>query len=233
MLLTTDLPDPPSRPSKMVIPGNYEVSTFTLVHHNFLIKCWGLEIDRNQRHSFAGCYFELLKTKVNERHLARVCIATQLKLFTRSPRGQAYQAITLPNPMSLHFGLKPINCLRRDNFGCKSIPSCNCPGEERKFQSILSCIWTVTLKGVGSGTPVTSSLRQVPILVSSDLSYWRLIKIRLFICLNFLSPGSNLIGLLRSVRFMCSPSPCHALTACQHHVLLKIVVLHFISQWKK
>ena len=61
---------------KMVIPGNNEVSTFTLVHHSFLIKCWGLEIDRNRRHSFAGRHFELLKTKVNERHLARFCIAT-------------------------------------------------------------------------------------------------------------------------------------------------------------
>ena len=61
---------------KMVIPGSYEVSTFTLVHHSFLVKCWGLEIDRNRRHSFAGRHFELLKTKVNERHLARFCIAT-------------------------------------------------------------------------------------------------------------------------------------------------------------
>ena len=60
---------------KMVIPGNNEVSTFTLVHHSFLIKCWGLEIDRNRRHSFAGRHFVLLETKVNERHLARFCIA--------------------------------------------------------------------------------------------------------------------------------------------------------------
>ena len=30
-----------------------------------------------------------------------------------------------PNPISLYFRLKPINCLRRDSFGCKSIPSCN------------------------------------------------------------------------------------------------------------
>ena len=59
---------------KMAILGNNEVSTFTLVHHSFLIKCWGIEIDRNQRHSFAGRHFELLETKVNERHLVRICI---------------------------------------------------------------------------------------------------------------------------------------------------------------
>ena len=56
------------------------ISTFTLVHHSFLIKCWGLEIDRNRMHSFAGRYFELLKTKVNARHLARFCIATGCKI---------------------------------------------------------------------------------------------------------------------------------------------------------
>ena len=59
----------------MVIFSNYEVSTFILVHHSFLIDVDGVEIDRNQRQSFAGCHFELLKTKVNERHLARFCIA--------------------------------------------------------------------------------------------------------------------------------------------------------------
>ena len=53
-------------------------------------------------------------------------------------------------------------------FGCKSIPSCSCPGEERKFQPVRICILMVILKGVGFGTPVTSSLRQVPILVNSD-----------------------------------------------------------------
>ena len=30
-----------------------------------------------------------------------------------------------PNPSSLYFRLKPINCLRRESFGCKSIPSFN------------------------------------------------------------------------------------------------------------
>ena len=29
---------------KMVIPGNYEVSTFTLAYHSFLIKCWCLTV---------------------------------------------------------------------------------------------------------------------------------------------------------------------------------------------
>ena len=61
---------------KMVISGNYEVSTFTLVHHSFLINVDGLEIDHNRRHSFAGRHFGLFKKKVNERHLARFCIAT-------------------------------------------------------------------------------------------------------------------------------------------------------------
>ena len=92
----------------------------------------------------------------------------QLKLFTSSPQGQAYQAMSLPNPRSLNFGLKPINCLRRDIFGCKSIPSYNFPEEERKFQPVHISIRTVILKRVGSGTPVTSSLRQVPVLVNSD-----------------------------------------------------------------
>ena len=92
----------------------------------------------------------------------------QLKLFTSSPQGQAYQAMSLPNPRSLYFGLKPINCLRRDSFGYKSILSYNCPGEERKFQPVRICIWLVILKDLGSGTPVTSSLRQVPTLVNSD-----------------------------------------------------------------
>ena len=92
----------------------------------------------------------------------------QLKLFTSSPQGQAYQAMSLPNSRSLYFGIQPINCLRRDSFGWKSIPSCNCPGEERKLQPVSIFIRTVILKGVGSGTPVTSSLRQIPILVNSD-----------------------------------------------------------------
>ena len=76
------------------------------------------------------------------------------------------KAMSLPNPRSLYFGLKPISCLHRDSFGCKSIPSCNCPGEERKFQPVRRCIRTVMLNGVGSSTPVTS-LRQVPILVNT------------------------------------------------------------------
>ena len=92
----------------------------------------------------------------------------QLKLFTGSPQGQAYQVMSLPNLRSLYFGLKLINCLHRDSFGCKSFPSCNCPGEERKFQPIRICIRTVILKGVGSGIHVTSSLKQLPIFVNSD-----------------------------------------------------------------
>ena len=94
--------------------------------------------------------------------------ATSVKLFTSSPQWQAYQATSLPNPSSLYFGLNPINCLHRDSFGCKPIPSCNCPGEERKFQPVHICMRSVILKGVGSGTPVISTLRQVPILVNSD-----------------------------------------------------------------
>ena len=80
--------------------------------------------------------------------------------------------MSLPNPRSLYFGPKPINCLRRDSFGFKSIPSCNCPGKERNFQPV--CIMHLdgdTERGgiSGSGTPVTStSVRQVPILVNSD-----------------------------------------------------------------
>ena len=54
----------------------------------------------------------------------------------------------LPSPRSLYFGLNSINFLRRDSFGCESIPSCNCPGKERKFQPVHICIWNVILKGV-------------------------------------------------------------------------------------
>ena len=88
----------------------------------------------------------------------------QINLFTNSS-GAGMQAMFRPKPYrSLYFGLKPINCLRRDS--CKSIPSCNCPGEEGKFQSVRVCI-RCTLKGVGSGTPVPStSLRQL--LVNCD-----------------------------------------------------------------
>ena len=90
----------------------------------------------------------------------------QSKIFTSSSQGQVYQALSLPNPRPLYFGLKPINCLPRDSFGCKSIPSCNCPGKERKFQPSIR---TVIRKGVGTDTPVTStSLRQILILVISD-----------------------------------------------------------------
>ena len=56
--------------------------------------------------------------------------------------------MSLPNPRSLHVGLKPINCLRRDIFGCKSIPGYNCPREERKFQPVHISIRTVILKRV-------------------------------------------------------------------------------------
>ena len=70
----------------MVIRSKYEVSTFTfIIHHSFLIKCWGLEIDRNRRHSFGGCHFELLKTKVNECHLGRFCIDTHCLRMAMSP----------------------------------------------------------------------------------------------------------------------------------------------------
>ena len=86
-----------------------------------------------------------------------------LKLFTSSPHGQAYQAMTL----LLYFGLKPINCHRRDSFGCKSIPSCSCPGKQRKTFQVRIYIRKVIPKGMGSSTPVTSH-RQVPILVNSD-----------------------------------------------------------------
>ena len=55
-----------------------------------------------------------------------------------------------PNPRPLYFGLKSINCLRRDSFDCKSIPSCNCPGEKGNFQSVRVCIQTVIPKGVRS-----------------------------------------------------------------------------------
>ena len=55
-----------------------------------------------------------------------------------------------PWPKLLYLGRKPINsyCLCSDNFCCKSIPSCNCPGKERKFQPVLICIRMVILKGV-------------------------------------------------------------------------------------
>ena len=110
-------------------------------------------------------------TKNNKKNKKKITIQVfdkplQLQLLTSSSQGQAYQVMSLPNPRPLYFGLKPINCLPRDSFGCKSIPSCNCPGKERKFQPSIR---TVIRKGVGSGTPVTStSLRQLPIPVNRD-----------------------------------------------------------------
>ena len=72
--------------------------------------------------------------------------------------------MSLPNPRSLYFGLKPIN-----SFDCKSISSCNCPLKEGKFQSVRVCTRAVILKGVGSGISVPStSLMHVPVLVNGD-----------------------------------------------------------------
>ena len=36
---------------RTVTSGNYDVSTFILVHHDFLIGFVGLKIDRNRRHT--------------------------------------------------------------------------------------------------------------------------------------------------------------------------------------
>ena len=41
-------------------------------------------------------------------------------------------------------------------------------GKKENFSPIRICIRMVILKGVGFGTPVTSSLRQVPFLVNND-----------------------------------------------------------------
>ena len=95
--------------------------------------------------------------------------ATSVKTVYKQSSGTDIQAMSLPKPYVIIFRTKPVNCLRRYSFDCKSIPSCNCPGEKRKFQSIRACIRTVILKGVGSGTPIPStSLRQIHILVHSD-----------------------------------------------------------------
>ena len=80
-------------------------------------------------------------------------------------KGTWYQAMSLPNPRSLYFGLKPINCLRRDSFGCVH-SKLQLSWGRKKFQPVRICIRTVMLNGVGSSTPVTS-LRQVPILVNT------------------------------------------------------------------
>ena len=97
----------------------------------------------------------------------------QLKLlttfyFTSSPQGQAYQAMSCPTLG--HYILDVNSSTGSEEIALvvsKSIPSCNFSGKERKFQHVHICIRTVILKGVGSSTPVTS-LRQVPVLVSSD-----------------------------------------------------------------
>ena len=122
--------------------------------------------DHHDRYGRGTYVSKKKKKKQGKNNNTNLTKPPQLKLFTRSHQGQAYQAMSLPNPRSLYFGLKPINCLRRDSFGCKAIPSCNCPGEERKFQPVRICTLSVILKGLGSGTPVTSSLRQVPVLAS-------------------------------------------------------------------
>ena len=76
---------------------------------------------------------------------------TSVETIYKQSSGTGIQAMSLPKARSLYFGLKPIYCLHRDCIGCKSIPSCNCPGEEGKFQSVCICIRTKILKGLGSG----------------------------------------------------------------------------------
>ena len=123
--------------------------------------------------------------------------------------------MSLPNPRSLYFGLKPNNCLRKDSFGCKSIPSCNCTWKERKFQLVRICIRTMILKGVGSSTPVTS-LRQVPILVNLFIRDNPNKKVCQY--------GAQFMRLFRSLYWLLkSLSYCARLAAClkaRHHGLL-------------
>ena len=106
----------------------------------------------------------------------------QLKLFTSKP-------CLCPNPRSLYFGLKPINCPRETASVVSPFQVAFVLAEKENFSpSVYVCIRTMILKGwdlvllfcvrmhsdddterVGSGTPVPStSLRQAPILVIDD-----------------------------------------------------------------
>ena len=58
----------------------------------------------------------------------------QIKTIYIKSLGEGIHTYPLPNPRIVYFGLKPINCLSRDSFGCKAIPSCNCPGEKELFR---------------------------------------------------------------------------------------------------
>ena len=74
--------------------------------------------------------------------------ATSVEIIYKQSSGTGIPSHVPAQHRSLYFGLKPVNCLHRDRFGCKSILSCSCPGKERKFQPVRICIRTVILKGV-------------------------------------------------------------------------------------
>ena len=84
--------------------------------------------------------------------------------------GEGIHTYPLPNPRILDFGLKLINCLSRDSFGCKAIPSCDCPGEKRALQTIRVCIRTVIRKGVGPSSPALPLWLQTGIYILSIIT---------------------------------------------------------------
>ena len=91
---------------------------------------------------------KLTKTQSRHTHAKNKYNKSSKMPLRSSPQGDSFK----PCPylaLGLHF--KPINCKlspqRRLWLYCKSIPSCNCPGKERKFSSFRLGIWTVILKG--------------------------------------------------------------------------------------
>ena len=81
--------------------------------------------DHDNRFGLWHISFKKKKKKKNE-----FCdtATSRLKTIYKNSSGERIHTYPMPNPRILYFSLKPINCLSRDSFGCKVIPSCNCPG---------------------------------------------------------------------------------------------------------
>ena len=122
---------------KFILPPLSSVTVFVNSDHDNRLGVWHLRFNKKKK-----------KKKRVLRHSHQ-----QIKTIYKKSSGEGIHTYPLPNPRILYFGLKPIKCLSRDSFGCKVIPSCNCPGGKRALQTIRVCIRTVILKGVGPSSP--------------------------------------------------------------------------------
>ena len=89
--------------------------------------------------------------------------ATSVKTIYKQSQGQAYQAMSLPNLGHYILDLNPSTVSAETDSVASPFQVAIVLGKKENFSSSVYVI----LKGVGSGTPVTS-LRHVPIFVNSD-----------------------------------------------------------------